>query len=157
MQKQRATMALPKRFQRDLISAHAPPPHHRIISFKPNSPLNSISFRHGQQSDNSDGPTRKKSILHNPLTPQQQQQQLHQVHLPEPIVTQPAAQSAPAIIPHLQTIYGESSLFSFRPLDRFLLFFGARVASSSSLVAWESDSPEGEEIKDFAHFQARSN
>lgn len=60
-----------------------------------------------KQSDHSDhGPTRKKSILQNPLTPQQQQQQL-QLAQPEPIVQQPSPQALPAIIPHLQSIYGE--------------------------------------------------
>jgi hypothetical protein len=46
---------------------------------------------------------RKKSILQNPLTPEQRAEQLQQVQ-PEPIVQQPT--SAPAIIPHLQTLYG---------------------------------------------------
>jgi hypothetical protein len=49
--------------------------------------------------------------LQNPLTPEQQQaavQQLQQVHLPEPtpIVHQPTLHATPAIIPHLQSIYG---------------------------------------------------
>lgn len=58
---------------------------------------------HKQQSEDSEGPVRKKSILHNPLTLEQRAEQLQQVQ-PETIVVQPF--SAPAIIPHLQTIYG---------------------------------------------------
>lgn len=60
-----------------------------------------------KQSDDS-GPARKKSTLKNPLTPEQQQQALQHMQQPvDPIVIQPTQHSAPAIIPHLQSIYGE--------------------------------------------------
>lgn len=46
--------------------------------------------------------------MKNPLTPEQQQQALQHMQQPvDPIVTQPTQHSAPAIIPHLQSIYGE--------------------------------------------------
>lgn len=90
-----------------------------LISIKENVAWNLISFLFVQQSDHSDGgPVRKKSILQNPLTLQQQQQQLQQVQHTEPVVIQPTLNSAPAIIPHLQSIYG---LFSF-PIVLVLFF-----------------------------------
>lgn len=65
---------------------------------------------------------RKKSILQNPLTPEQRAEQLQQVQ-PEPIVQQPTSHSAPAIIPHLQTSYGMFSncYFPHRSLSCTLL------------------------------------
>ena len=65
---------------------------------------------------------RKKSILQNPLTAEQRAEQLQQVKT-EPIVQQPT--STPAIIPHLQTVYGVFSIVIFIiPLTRtFFLFF----------------------------------
>lgn len=78
--------------------------------------------------------------MQNPLTPQQQQQQLQQV-LQEPIVEQPTPRNAPAIIPHLQSIYGECFLFVFHShLPN--VFERWRVGCSMP----------AKQIKDFAHF-----
>lgn len=55
-----------------------------------------------QQSDHSDGaPSRRKSILHNPIKDQVA------YPTPEPIQQQPTSYAQnPSIIPHLQSIYG---------------------------------------------------
>lgn len=74
-----------------------------------------ISLPHHQQSNGSDAlPMRKKSILHNPLTPEQQLQALQQV---EPITQQP-------------TSYGTLSL---SPNDTFMATCSHSLSSSLSI------------------------
>lgn len=68
-----------------------------------------VNFQHSNYSEGEEKsipPLRKKSILHNPLTPRQQAQQLSSLnnhnasHVTEPITHQPT--NAPPYVPHLQ-------------------------------------------------------